>query len=258
VPVRTRAGAGTVPTGMLAGYDALLFDLDGVLTDTAALHAEAWKHVFDPFLAARAAATGERLHPFDIETDYIRFVDGRGRQDGVATFLAARGIDLAVGAPDDEADTPSIRGLARDKDARFLEVLDSRGVQVFPDARLLVETARNAGKRLAVVSASRHCETVLRRAGLLESFDLLMTGCEATELQLRGKPAPDTFLAAASALSVVPAAAVVLEDAITGVEAGRRGAFGLVVGVDRRGDATRLLDAGADLVVADLRALLDR
>lgn len=229
--------------------DALVFDLDGVITDTASVHARVWKAMFDEVLAARGLA------PFD-DADYLRYVDGRRRQDGVATFLASRGIDLPWGAPDDGPDEPTVCGLGNRKDRSFRAAVDADGVEVFDDARALLDAARDAGVPLAVVSASESCEPILVRVGLLDRFRVRVTGREAAAWRLPGKPAPDTFLKAAELLGVEPRRAAVLEDAVSGVQAGCAGGFGLVVGVDRRGAAAALAAAGADVVVSDLRGLL--
>jgi beta-phosphoglucomutase family hydrolase len=234
---------------------ALLFDLDGVITDTAAVHARAWKVLFDEFLQALAGEGGPPFREFT-DDDYLRYVDGRRRYDGVATFLASRGIDLPAGTPEDDPDRRTVAGLGNRKDGYFRESLDRDGVRVFDDAVALLDAARSAGRRLAVVSASRNCEAILRRAGLLDRFDTRVTGVEAADWSLPGKPAPDTFLKAAELLGLEPPDAWVLEDAVSGVQAGRAGAFGLVVGVDRATNRDRLLDAGADVVVEDLRTLI--
>jgi alpha,alpha-trehalase len=242
--------------GALAGFEALLFDLDGVITKTAAVHAEAWKGLFDEFLRRRADEQGEVFRPFVIADDYVRYVDGKRRYDGVAGFLESRGIELPRGDPTDGPDAATVCGLGNRKDRYFLAELEAHGVEVFADAVALLDAARDAGTRIAVVSASENCDRILTRAGLIDRFEVRVTGREAAAWDLPGKPAPDTFLKAAELLGVAPALAVVLEDAISGVQAGRAGGFGLVVGVDR-GDAGEALAAnGADLVVRDLTDLL--
>jgi beta-phosphoglucomutase family hydrolase len=243
---------------VLDDYDALLFDLDGVITRTAAVHATAWKALFDEFLRAWADEHGTPFEPFDIAADYVRYVDGRRRYDGVATFLASRGIDLPRGEPSDDGDQPTVCGLGNRKDRYFLAAVERDGVEVFDDALALLDAARAAGTPLAVVSASENAATVLERVGLLDRFAARVTGVEAGAWNLPGKPAPDTFLKAAELLGVAPARAVVLEDAISGVEAGRAGGFGLVVGVDRGGAADALAAHGADVVSADLAELVSR
>ncbi len=243
--------------GMLAGYDALLFDLDGVITKTAAVHAQAWKALFDEFLLNWSAQHGQAFQPFDIGADYVRYVDGKRRYDGVASFLESRGIALSRGEPTDVPDAPTVCGLGNRKDRYFLAALEEQGVAVFDDAVALLDAVRRAGKRVAVVSASENCDPILRRVGLIDRFDARVTGREASEWHLAGKPAPDTFLKAAELLGVPPAKAVVLEDAISGVQAGKAGGFGLVVGVDRGGAGQALAANGADVVLRDLNELVE-
>ncbi|HSO03041.1 MAG TPA: beta-phosphoglucomutase family hydrolase, partial [Candidatus Limnocylindrales bacterium] len=243
-------------SGVWQGYDAMLFDLDGVITRTVTLHAAAWKRLFDEFLAERAALAGSTYEPFDIDRDYRVHVDGRPRYDGVEAFLSSRGIRLDRGAPDDPPDVATCCGLGNRKNAYFAEELATRGVEVFADTVELLDVLRAAGKRLAVVSASENCTALLGRAGLLDRFDVRVTGLEARRWTLTGKPAPDTYLKAAELLGVVPSNAVVFEDAISGVQAGRAGGFGMVVGVDRHGHPEALADAGADVVLDDLTELL--
>ena len=242
----------------LQGYDAVLFDLDGVITRTASVHAGAWKALFDEYLQRRATELGLPFEPFEIATDYVRHVDGRRRRDGVAAFLASRGIDLPAGEPDDDPEALTQAGLANRKDGYFQAALAGSGVEAFDDAVALARWLEGRPTGVAVVSASESCVPILRAAGLLELFPVRVTGIEAAQLQLPGKPAPDTFLEAARQLDVDPARAVVIEDARSGVEAGRAGGFGLVVGVDRvgGGTASALAAAGADLVLDDLRDLL--
>ncbi len=240
----------------VARYGALLFDLDGVITRTATVHAAAWKRLFDDFLERWARTHGEPFAPFEIDPDYIRHVDGRRRYDGVDGFLRSRGIELAWGDPSDGPDVETVCGLGNAKNGYFAEQMRRQGVEVFDDAVALARGARAAGARLAVVSASENCRAILERAGLLELFEIQVTGVEAAQLKLPGKPAPDTFLHAAQILGVPAAEAVVLEDAISGVQAGRAGAFGLVVGVDRGGAHDELAANGADVVCSDLRRLL--
>ena len=240
----------------LSRYDTLLFDLDGVITRTATLHAAAWKDLFDHFLAEWARKWDEPFIPFDATTDYLLHVDGRRRYDGVATFLRSRGIELPYGDPTDPPDAETIRGLGNRKNGYFNQRLAELGVEVFDDTVELINAARQHGRKVAVVSASENCEAILTRAGLLDLFDTRITGVEAAELHLPGKPAPDTYLKAAELLGTPPSAAVVFEDAISGVQAGRAGGFGLVVGVDRRGEADLLRKHGADVVSTDLREFL--
>jgi beta-phosphoglucomutase family hydrolase len=235
----------------LDGYAALLFDLDGVVTDTATIHAAAWKQLFDEFLERRARERGEPFVPFDADTDYRAHVDGRRRYDGVDAFLRSRGIELAWGDPGDGPDALTVCGLGNRKDRYFMAALRERPIVVYEDAVALIRSARERGQRIAVVTSSEHGERTLRAAGLWELFDAAVTGIEAAALALAGKPAPDTFLAAAEQLGVEASLAAVFEDAVSGVEAGRAGGFGLVVGVDRRGGSA-LAEHGADVVVSHL------
>ncbi|GAA4397163.1 hypothetical protein GCM10023168_01860 [Fodinibacter luteus] len=238
-------------------YQALLFDLGGVVTRTSSLQAAAWKRLFDDFLAARAAADGTGpFVPFDIESDYLAYVDGRPREEGVATFLASRGIPVDLGDPDDPPEAATAHGLGNRKNTFVADALERDGLEVFADAVALVDAAQAAGVRTAVVSASRNCVPILRRAGLLDRFEVRVGGEEAAAWGLRGKPAPDTFVRAADLLGVAPADAVVLDAAIAGVRAGREGNFGLVVGVDRLGRPEVLAENGADIVLSDVRDLL--
>ena len=236
----------------ISRYDALLFDLDGVITRTATLHAAAWKDLFDDFLSGRARERKEQFVAFDTVSDYLLHVDGRRRYDGVDTFLRSRGIELPYGDPADPPEAVTICGLGNRKNAYFNQRLAQLGVEVFEDTVELIRAARRHGRKVAVVSASENCEAILARAGLLDLFDTRVTGVEAAELHLAGKPAPDTYLKAAELLDTPPSAAVVFEDAISGVQAGRAGGFGLVVGVDRRGEPDLLRGHGADVVSADL------
>jgi beta-phosphoglucomutase family hydrolase len=237
-------------------FDAVLFDLDGVLTATAKVHAVCWKRLFDEFLDERSAATGESMKPFDIVEDYKRYVDGKLRYEGVRSFLGARGIDLPEGTPDDLPGNGTICGLGNRKDAMVQEVLESDGVAVYEGSVMLVELVRSRGLRTAVVSASKNCKAVLEAARMSDLFDQVVDGEVAEQLRLPGKPEPATFLTAAERLGVTPERAVVVEDAISGIQAGRAGGFGLVVGVDRKGDPDSLRQSGADIVVKDLGELL--
>lgn len=235
-------------------FDAALFDLDGVLTDTASLHAAAWKQTFDEFLRARAESTGAPFVPFR-DDDYLQFVDGKPRYDGVRGFLESRGIDLPEGARDDPVTAQTVTGLGNRKNARVIDLIERRGVDPLPGAAALLETLRAAGIQTAVVSSSANAAQVLRAAGIESLFDTRIDGVVAREEGLPGKPAPDTFLAAAGRLGARPGRSVVLEDAISGVQAGRDGGFGLVVGVGEQRDA--LLANGADVVVRNLTELLE-
>ena len=235
---------------------ACLFDLDGVLTRTATVHARAWKDMFDAFLADRAGQTGETFAPFDAGSDYERYVDGMPRLDGTRSFLASRGITLPDGAPDDPPGAPTLHGLSNQKNDLVLGLLAEDGVEVFEGSVRYVRAVRAAGLATAVVSASANTVDALAAAGITDLFDVRIDGVVARERKLPGKPAPDTFLAAAAALGVAPAEAAVFEDALAGVEAGTAGRFGFVVGVDRNGRADELRARGADIVVRDLAELM--
>jgi len=236
-------------------FDAALFDMDGVLTDTASVHASAWKQMFDEYLQACAVRTDETFVPFDIATDYKHHVDGKPRYDGVRDFLRARNIDLPEGAPEDLPRTETVHGLGNRKDALVNRVIATEGVRVFPGSVPLLERLRAAGIKTAVVTSSQNRARVIEAAGLGALFDAAVDGLTIVARGLAGKPAPDMFLEAARALGVAPARAVVLEDAISGVEAGARGNFGLVIGVARKGNADELRSHGAQLVIADLSEL---
>ena len=246
--------------GLPDSVTACLFDLDGVLTPTAKVHNAAWKQVFDEFLRAR---DGDGFVPFDPGTDYNSFVDGKPRADGVRDFLASRGITLPEGAADDPGDQPpdqvTVAGLGNRKNAIVLRKIHDGGVEAYPGSRRYLAAARDAGLRRAVVSASANCRDVVESARIADLLEVRVDGVTTAERHLRGKPAPDTFLEGARELGVPAAAAVVFEDALAGVAAGRAGGFGWVVGVDRLGGdhAQDLLDAGADTVVTDLDQLLD-
>lgn len=237
-------------------FDAVLFDLDGVITDTASVHAHAWKTMFDEYLRGRAAQRGEPFEPFTLEGDYKPYVDGKPRYDGVRSFLHSRGIDLPEGTPDDPGDAETVCGLGNRKNELINQVIEDEGVVVYDGSVRLMHQLRDAGVRLAVVSSSKNCVTVLKAAGLLDMFDARVDGVVAAERGLPGKPAPDTFLAAAADLDAPPERSVVVEDAISGVQAGRNGNFGLVVGVARDGDPEALREHGADVVVSDLGAFV--
>jgi beta-phosphoglucomutase family hydrolase len=244
--------------GLPDGIAACLFDLDGVLTQTAKVHASAWKQMFDEFLRERAGQTGEPFEPFDARADYDRYVDGKPRYDGVASFLEARGIELPQGTPDDPPDERTIDGLGNRKNNLVVHLIERDGVEVYEGSVRYVEAARDAGLRCAVVSSSANCRDVLRAAGILDRFEVIVDGIVAAREGLRGKPAPDTFIEGARRLGAEPAQGAVFEDALAGVEAGRAGRFGQVVGVDRVGQADALREHGADIVVQDLAELLER
>ncbi|MEV4459676.1 beta-phosphoglucomutase family hydrolase [Microbispora sp. NPDC004025] len=234
-----------------------LFDMDGVLTRTARVHAAAWKEMFDEFLRERAAGSGTPFVPFDETGDYERYVDGRKRLDGTRTFLRSRDIDLPEGKPDDPPGMPTVNGLSNRKNELVQAILDRQGVEVFEGSVRYLRAVRDAGLRRAVVSSSANTARVLAAAGLDDMFDARVDGEVARRRGLAGKPAPDMFLAAADALGLAPAEAAVFEDALAGVAAGRAGGFAVVVGVDRGHQADALRDNGADVVVSDLSDLLD-
>jgi beta-phosphoglucomutase family hydrolase len=233
-----------------------LFDLDGVLTQTAKVHAAAWKEMFDDYLRKRASRTGEPFVPFDPVRDYDEYVDGKPRYEGVRSFLASRGIELPQGTPEDPPGVETIDGLGNRKNELVLAIIRREGVQPYEGSVRYVEAVRAAGLPRAVVSSSTNCRDVLRAAGIEELFEQVIDGVVADREGLKGKPAPDTFLAGARALGVEPREAAVFEDALAGVEAGRAGRFGFVVGVDRVGQADALRAHGADVVVKDLAELL--
>jgi beta-phosphoglucomutase family hydrolase len=231
-------------------FDAVLFDLDGVLTSTAAIHADAWKAMFDAFLSPR----GEK--PFDIEHDYKKYVDGRPRYEGVKTFLESRGIDLPQGDSSEPPNEKTISGLGNKKDALVKQAIAEGRVQPFPGSVNWVDQLRAAGFKLAVVSSSKNAGPVLKAARMDHLFPVRVDGVTLAEENIRGKPAPDSFLQAAERLGATPARTVVVEDALSGVDAGRAGKFGLVIGVDREGHGAALKEHGADLVVTDLGELV--
>jgi beta-phosphoglucomutase family hydrolase len=243
--------------GLPEGVAACLFDLDGVLTDTAKIHAAAWRQTFDGFLRERAAKTGERFVPFDPVADYDEYVDGRPRYDGVRSFLAARGIDLPEGEPRNPPSTETVAGLGNRKNELLLQMIRADGVEAYEGSVRYVRAAQHAGLQRAVVSSSSNCREMLIAAGIEDLFEQRIDGLIAARDHLDGKPAPDTFLAGARALGVGPEQAAVFEDALAGVAAGRAGGFACVVGVDRVGHAEELRAHGADLVVSDLAELLD-
>lgn len=245
-------------TGLPAQIEACLFDLDGVLTQTAKVHAAAWKTMFDQYLRKRAQDRGEKFREFDAERDYDEYVDGKPRYDGVRSFLQSRHIELPQGSPSDPPQAETIDGLGNRKNELVLEVIHRDGVQPYEHSVQFVNAVRDAGLRRAVVSSSTNCRDVLVAAGILDLFEEIVDGVVAEREHLAGKPAPDTFLAAAHKLGVQPAHAAVFEDALAGVEAGRGGKFGLVVGVDRVGQADALRKHGADVVVKELTELLER
>ena len=234
-----------------------LFDLDGVLTQTAKVHGAAWKEMFDTYLREHARQTGQPFVPFDPGPDYEEYVDGKPRYDGVRSFLASRGIELPEGRDDDPPDALTVRGLGNRKNEIFTQRVRADGVEAYPGSVRYLQAARDAGLRRAVVSSSANCHDILVAAGLEDLFEARIDGVTAKEEHLPGKPAPDTFLAGARALALRPSEAAVYEDALAGVAAGRAGEFGFVVGVDRVGQAEALKEHGADTVVSDLAELLE-
>jgi trehalose-phosphatase len=233
-------------------FDAVIFDLDGVVTRTASVHASAWKALFDEYRAKRLRHGQPAYPPFDMDHDYRTYVDGKPRYDGIQSFLNAKGIDIAYGHPDDPPDKETICGLGNRKNNLFRQDLKHKGVEVYGSTIRLVRRLRETGFKVAIISASENCTAVLQAAGIKELFHAQVDGVIATELHLKGKPAPDVFTEAAKRLEAAPARAVVVEDAVAGVEAGRRGGFGLVIGVDRTGHPERLKEHGAHVVVSDL------
>ncbi|HUH08473.1 MAG TPA: HAD-IA family hydrolase [Egibacteraceae bacterium] len=232
----------------------MIFDLDGVITDTASVHAAAWKRLFDEFLEARARTTSEKIKPYE-HADYLRHIDGKPRYDGVRDFLSSRGIHLDDGDPSDLPDLQTVCGLGNRKNQHFLAHIAEHGVRAYPSSVELVRALRRAGIGTGIISSSRNATAVLDAAGAREEFDVKIDGADAAALGLPGKPDPAVFLAAAERLGVAPSRAAVVEDAISGVEAGHRGRFALVIGVDRAGQAYQLRAAGADVVVDDLGRL---
>jgi beta-phosphoglucomutase family hydrolase len=243
--------------GLPDGTRGCLFDLDGVLTQTAKVHAAAWKQMFDSYLRDRAQRTGEPFVPFDPVHDYNEYVDGKPRYDGTRSFLLSRGIHLPEGDKDDPPDAETVHGLGNRKNELVQRLIRQGGVEAYEGSVRYVRAARDAGLRRAVVSSSANCREILAAAGIEDLFEVRIDGVVAEREHLQGKPAPDTFLAGARALGLAAGEAVVFEDALAGVEAGRAGHFRYVVGVDRVGQADALKAHGADTVVTDLAELLD-
>jgi beta-phosphoglucomutase family hydrolase len=242
--------------GLAAGIRACLFDLDGVLTDTAAVHAAAWKEMFDQFLRTYSAQHGIPFQPFDARAEYDAYVDGKPRANGVRDFLTARGITLPEGAADDPPDAMTVNGLGNRKNEAVQRRIRTEGVHVFEGSRRYLQAAEKAGLRRAVVSSSANTREVLDVTGLAQYVEQIVDGVTIRTQGLKGKPAPDTFLAAAKGFGLDPSEAAVFEDALAGVAAGRSGHFGQVIGVDRVGQAAELKSHGADVVVRDLAELL--
>ena len=237
-------------------YDAVLLDLDGVITDTASVHAACWKQMFDEYLQKRAAQRGDAFRPFDIATDYRLYVDGKPRYDGVRDFLTSRGIQLPEGRPDDPPEAETVDGLGNRKNELVNKIIEEKGVEPYEGSVELIHQLRHREFKIAVVTSSQNCTAVLEAAKLDHFFDVRVDGNVIHAEHLAGKPAPDTYLMAAKLLGVEPARAVVIEDALSGVEAGFSGNFGLVIGVARKGNADELRRHGAHLVVNDLGELV--
>ncbi|MFE5535997.1 beta-phosphoglucomutase family hydrolase [Streptomyces sp. NPDC056485] len=244
--------------GLPDHVSACLFDLDGVLTRTAKVHAAAWKEMFDDYLRRRATRDGSPFVPFDAVRDYDEYVDGRPREDGVRTFLASRGITLPEGAGSDGPGRETVHGLGTRKNDLVLRAIREQGVESYEGSVTYLRAVRDAGLRRAVVSSSANCRDVLVAAGIEDLFEERVDGITVAEQGLRGKPAPDSYLAAARLFGTDPRDAAVFEDALAGVAAGKAGGFGFVVGVDRTGQADELRAHGADVVVTDLSELMDR
>lgn len=237
-------------------FDAVLFDLDGVLTDTARVHAASWKTMFDAFLKQRAEANSEPFKAFEVDPDYRLYVDGKPRYDGVRDFLKSRDIELPEGDTSDPPERETVCGLGNRKNKMVEHAIETVGVDAYPGSVKLVRHVLERGIRTAVVSASANCAAVLEAAQISDLFEVRVDGVVLEERKLAGKPAPDSFLEAARKLGVEPGRAVVVEDAIAGVEAGRAGKFGLVVGVSRKQDEAALAEKGADIVIHDLAELI--
>ncbi len=247
-------GKGVAVMGLPEHIRACLFDLDGVLTDTASVHNKAWTAMFDDFLHRRC---GDGYTPFDPVNDYRKYIDGRKREDGVRSFLASRDITLPDGQLSDSADAETVYGLGNRKNALFEKTLHTDGVTVFEGSERYLQSVRDAGLAVAVVSSSANTREVLDLTGLARYIDVRVDGVTMRDEHIPGKPAPDSFLRAAQLLDIPPSAAVVYEDALAGVEAGRAGGFGLVIGIDRHQQGEALREHGADIVVADLAELME-
>ena len=233
-------------------FDCVVFDLDGVVTNTAKLHAQAWKRLFDDYLKQRDQRDGEPFRPFDREHDYLAYVDGKPRYEGVRSFLESRNIEIATGNIEDDPEQESVYGLGNKKDQYFDQLLKKQGVEIFPSTIELIKDLRTRGIKLAIVSSSKHCQEILQAANIEELFLVRVDGVISESLALKGKPDPDIFIHAAESMGCERQRTVVIEDAIAGVEAGRAGNFGLVIGVNRADQAGALKTRGADIVVDDL------
>ncbi len=245
--------AGMIDWGAFAG---VLFDLDGVLTATAQVHADCWKRVFDEYLLSVGVSDAQVSRPFELPQDYRQYVDGKPRYDGVRSFLSSRGVWLPDGTPIDVPTAKTICGLGNNKSLLFAEAIQTEGVETYPDAVVLARYLLKRDIKLGVVSSSRHCESILISAGLQEFFSVRVDGIVAEKVGLAGKPSPETFVYAARKLGIEPASSAVVEDALVGVRAAKQGGFGLVVGIDRTEGQIDLAKSGADLVVTDLEMTL--
>ena len=233
-------------------FDAAIFDMDGVITRTAEVHSRAWKRTFDEFLQVRARSHQEVLREFTHARDYLGYVDGRPREQGIVEFLKSRGIELPPGAPEDPPGAETVRGLGNRKNAIFKRILEEEGVGLFDSTVELIENMLLRGIKVGLATSSQNSAVILKRTGLASLFGSVVDGVVSARLGLKGKPEPDIFLKATGDLGVTPARAVVVEDAVSGVRAGARGGFGLVIGVARENNAHELREQGADVVVADL------
>jgi trehalose 6-phosphate phosphatase len=237
-------------------YQAVILDMDGVITRSARAHAASWKRMFDEYLQQRARRGGSEYKPFDDKEDYYRYVDGKPRYEGAQSFLESRGISLTYGSPDDPPDRETVCGLGNRKNRYFREYLSSHGVESYQSTVSFVKEMKQKRKRVAVISSSENAKAVLKAAGVLGLFHVIVDGVDSARLNLKGKPEPDIFLEAARRLKVSPGNAIVIEDALSGVEAGKAGGFALVIGIDRSGQNTGLRSHGADIVVSDLSEIV--
>jgi len=237
-------------------FDAVLFDLDGVITDTARMHAACWKVMFNTYLKTRTEKTGEEIPQFEIETDYLNYVDGKPRYDGVRDFLASRNIVLDEGTPESPATEESVCGLGNRKNELVNLRIQMHGVKVYQSSIDFVNNIISSGIKIAIVSSSANSRTVLEAAGILDLFPVIVDGVTALERELSGKPSPDMFLEAAKELGVQPEKCVVVEDAISGVQSGKNGNFGLVIGIARKDNYEELKENGADIVIGDLGEII--
>jgi trehalose 6-phosphate phosphatase len=236
----------------LKKFDAVIFDMDGVITQSARVHAESWKRMFDEYLQQRAKLQGKKFVPFDREKDYYQYIDGKPRYDGTRSFLESRGVSLPYGSPEDSPDKETICGLGNRKNQYFLKYLKEHGTESYPSTMDFIRKMQARNKRVAVISSSRNAKEVLEAAGVLTLFHVIVDGIDSAKQNLKGKPKPDIFLEAAKRLDVNPKRTIVIEDAISGVKAGKAGGFGLVIGIDRSGQNPELKSSGADVVVSDL------